>query len=74
MGPNGAAVTPPPQEAQVNLDKIFLDDFRVAFRVGRSRVFLGTVLISFDSTGWKPRERNWIWCPSASPPCFVGPS
>lgn len=32
-GQNGA-VPVPTQEAQVNLDKIFLEDFRVAFKVG----------------------------------------
>ncbi|KAF9650034.1 hypothetical protein BDM02DRAFT_3185724 [Thelephora ganbajun] len=31
VGPNGAVVALPTQEAQVNLDKIFLEDFRVAF-------------------------------------------
>lgn len=33
MGQNGA-VPIPTQETQVNLDKIFLEDFRVAFKVG----------------------------------------
>ena len=33
MGPNGTVTVPPTQDTQVNLDKIFLEDFRVAFSV-----------------------------------------
>ena len=43
-GPNGPVAAPPPQEAQANLDKIFLEDFRVAFTVSGSLVILKVTL------------------------------
>jgi hypothetical protein len=72
MGPNGT-VAAPPQETQVNLDNVFLDDFRVAFRVGRLCLVLNAISSPVDSIGWKPRARNWIWRPSAFPPRSVNP-
>lgn len=63
-GPNGTvAAAPPTQETQVNLDKIFLEDFRAAFSVSQPHDLLRTTLRYFDdshSIGWKLRVGNWI--------------
>ena len=74
MGPSGTVGAPPTQEAQVNLDKTFLDDFRVAFGVSPLHAIPGTTLICLDdlrSIGRKPWAGNLIWRLSAFPSRFV---
>jgi hypothetical protein len=56
-------VAPLIQDAQANLDKIFLEDFRVAFKVGRFPSILRLVLNCFGtshSIGWILLVEKWI--------------
>ena len=53
-GPNGAMTPSPTQEAQPNLDKIFLEDFHVAFTVSQpiSRLLSHTKLSRWFTQHW----------------------
>ena len=63
MGLNGVVAAPLAQEAQVNLDKVFLEDFRVAFAVsqplGILRLMLSCLVpcVALDGyRGWEDRS------------------